>query len=103
MRFEFTKNNKGEVLLKDLLYAGLGAASIMKDSIEEEVKKLEEKGKIKKDDAKSFLESLQKRGEEEDDRVKKLFKNTIKEVIDELGLATKEDIQKLKEELTSKD
>ncbi len=89
-------------MLKDLLYAGLGAASIMKDSIEEEVKKLEEKGKIKRDDAKSFIESLEKRGKEEDDRVKELFKNAIKEVIDELGLATKEDIEKLKEDISSK-
>jgi len=90
-------------MIKDLLYAGLGAASIMKDSIEEEMRKLEEKGKIKKDDAKSFLESLEKRGKEEDERIKELFKGAIKEVIDELGLATKEDIQKLKEELISKD
>ncbi len=90
-------------MLKDLLYVGLGAASIMKDSIEEEVKKLEEKGKIKRDDAKSFIESLEKRGKEEDERVKELFKKAIKEAVDELGLATKEDLQKLKEDLSSKD
>ncbi|NPA73806.1 MAG: hypothetical protein GXO12_03770 [Epsilonproteobacteria bacterium] len=89
-------------MLKDLLYAGLGAASIMKESIEEEVKKLEEKGKIKKDDAKSFIESLEKKGKEEDEKIKNLFKNAIKEVINELGLATKEDIEKLKEDIVSK-
>ncbi|MFK5882119.1 MAG: hypothetical protein QM482_07875 [Sulfurospirillum sp.] len=88
-------------MLKSMLYAGLGAATIMKESIKEEVDKLEKKGKLKTDDAKSFLESLEKRGEEENDKLQELFKKAIKDVIDELGLATKKDIEKLKEDLKS--
>jgi len=86
-------------MLKDLVYAGIGAAVVMKEKVEEEVKKLEDEGKIKTKDAKSFLDSIEKKGKDEKKRVKEELKSTLKEVIDELGLATKEDLQKMKEDL----
>ncbi len=89
-------------MLKNMLYTGIGAATLFKERVEEEMEKLQKSGKIKTDDAKSFLESLEKKGKEEDERVKTLFKKALKEVIDELNLATKEDIEKLKEDIASK-
>lgn len=86
-------------MLKELLYTGIGAATVIKEKVEEEVKKLEDSGKIKTEDAKSFLESIEKKGKEEEEKSKEKLKNTLKEIIDELGLATKADIEKLKEEL----
>ena len=86
-------------MLKDLIYAGIGAAVVVREKVEEEIKKLEEQGKLKTDDAKSFLESIEKKGEAEQERVKEELKATLKEIIDELGLATKEDLDKLKEDL----
>jgi polyhydroxyalkanoate synthesis regulator phasin len=86
-------------MLKDLIYAGIGAASILKEKVEAEVKKLEDEGKLKTTDAKSFLESIEKKGKEEDDKFKEKLKSTLKEIIDELGLATKADLEKLKEDL----
>jgi polyhydroxyalkanoate synthesis regulator phasin len=86
-------------MLKELLYTSVGVATIFKEKVEDELTKLEEKGKIKKDDAKSFLESLEKKGKEEDERFKTHLKSTLKEIIDELGVATKDDLDKLKEEL----
>jgi len=86
-------------MLKEMLHTGFGVASVIHEKIEEEVTKLEKKGKIKKDDAKSFLESLEEKGKEEDSKIKEHLKTTLKEIIDELGLATKNDLEKLKEEL----
>ncbi|MBD3824011.1 MAG: hypothetical protein IE916_05830 [Epsilonproteobacteria bacterium] len=86
-------------MLKDLLYGGLGAALLLKERVESEVKKLEEQGKIKTTDAKSFLDSLETKGKEHELHFKEELKNALKEAIDELGLATKEDLAKLKEEL----
>jgi polyhydroxyalkanoate synthesis regulator phasin len=86
-------------MLKDFLYLGIGAATVMKEKVEEEVKKLEEQGKLKTDDAKSFLDSLEKKGQDEQARIKDELKNTLKEVIDELGLATKADLEELKKNL----
>jgi len=77
-------------MLKDILYTGLGMGVVLKEKVESEIKKLEEEG----------VESLSSKGKEEEERIKELFKTSIKEVIDELGLATKEDIQKLKDELS---
>jgi len=86
-------------MLKDLVYAGIGAAVVMREKVEEEVKRLEEQGKLKTTDAKSFLDSIEKKGQEEQQRVKDELKKALKEVVNELGLATKEDLEKLKESL----
>lgn len=86
-------------MLKDLLYAGIGAAVVMREKVEAEMKKLEESGKIKTDDAKSFLDSIEQKGKEEQARLKEELKSALKEVIDELGLATKADLKNLKEDL----
>ena len=86
-------------MLKDLIFAGLGGALVFKEKIEEELKKLEEKGKIDTKDMKSFLESLEQKGKDSDAKSKEELKSTMKEIIDDLGLATKADLEKLKEDL----
>lgn len=86
-------------MLKELIYTGLGAAVVFKEKVEDEVKKLEDQGKLKTDDAKSFLESIEQKGKEEEEKSKEKLKSILKEVIDELGVATKDDLEKLKQEL----
>ncbi|QKF73129.1 hypothetical protein AFAEC_0954 [Aliarcobacter faecis] len=86
-------------MLKEIIYTGLGGALLLKEKVEEELKALEEKGKIKTSDAKSFLESLEQKGKDEDERIKAKIKDIFKEVLDELGVATKADLEKLKEDL----
>lgn len=83
-------------MLKELLYTGMGGALLLKEKVEEELKKLEEKGKISTTDTKSFLESLKSKGEDEEKRLKEEIKAAIREVIEELGIATKQDIEELK-------
>jgi len=89
-------------MIKELLYTGMGAATMVKERVEEEVKRLEESGKLNKDDAKSFLESIESKGKQEEERMKTMMKDALREIIDELNIATKDDIEKLKEELASK-
>ena len=86
-------------MLKEMIFTGLGGALLLKEKVEEELKTLEEKGKIKTDDAKSFLESLEQKGKDEDERIISKIKDMFKEVLDELGVATKADLEKLKEDL----
>ena len=71
-------------MLKELIFTGLGGALVLKEKIEDELKKLEEKGKIDTKDVKSFLESLEQKGKESDEKFKNELKSTIKEIIDEL-------------------
>ena len=86
-------------MLKELLHTGIGAGLLLKEKVEEEVGKMEESGKIKTNDAKSFLESVEKKGKEEEQKNKEKLKSMLKEIIDDLGLATKDDLEKLKQEL----
>ncbi len=83
-------------MLKEIFYTGLGGALLVKERVEEELKKLEERGKLSSDESKSFLENLKTRGEKEEERFKEELKAAIKEVIEELGIATKKDIEDLK-------
>jgi polyhydroxyalkanoate synthesis regulator phasin len=80
-------------MLKDLVYAGIGGALLMREKMEEERKKLEELSGVTTSDPKAFLESLQAKGAEEENRLKEELKATIKEVIEELGLVTKKDLE----------
>ena len=84
-------------MIKEILYTGLGGALLLKERVEEEVEKLQEKGKLSKEDADTFIEKLKTRGEEEEKKLKAHIKEALKEVIDEMGLATKADIEALKE------
>ena len=84
-------------MLKELFYTGIGGALLIKERVEDELKRLEEKGKLSKQERESFLQNLKLKGEEEESRFKEEIKKAIKEVIDELGIATKEDIEALKE------
>lgn len=86
-------------MLKELILTGLGGALLFKEKVEEELKNLEEKGKLDTKDVKTFMESLEQKGKDGQEKYKEELKTTIKEILDELGVATKEDIAKLKEEL----
>ena len=65
-------------MLRELIFTGLGGALVLKDKIEEELKKLEEKGKLDTKDVKSFLESLEQKGKESDEKFKAGLAKSIK-------------------------
>lgn len=84
-------------MLKEILYTGLGGVLLLKERVDEEIEKLQKKGKLSKEDADTFLEKLKTRGEEEEEKFKSHIKEALKEVIEEMGLATKADIEALKD------
>ncbi len=87
-------------MLKDLMYLGFGSALLAKEKVEEELKKLEERGKISKEEAKNFIESAKTKGKEEEEKIKEEIKRLLKEALSELGVATKADIEELKQKLS---
>ncbi|HEY5673408.1 MAG TPA: hypothetical protein VIR78_06880 [Malonomonas sp.] len=85
--------------LEQLFYAVLGGALAVKDKIEannEEIKAWQEKSE---ENARSFFDEMAQRGEKEKDQFRGMFKDILKEVVAELNLATKDDLEKLKQEL----
>ena len=85
--------------LEQLFYFGLGSALMAKEKIEqagESTRNLREEGDRK---AREFFDQAVAKGSEEREQVKSNVKELLKEVIDELGLATRADLDALREEL----
>lgn len=85
--------------LEQLFFAVLGGALAVKDKIEasnEEFKAWQEKSE---ENARQVYSDLVQKGEQEKDQLKQMLKECFKDAIDELDLATKEDLEKLKKDL----
>ncbi|WP_295420469.1 hypothetical protein [Sulfurovum sp.] len=85
-------------MLKDLIYIGLGGALLAKEKVEKELSELVEKGKLNKEEAQKLLDKAKAKGEEEEKEVKAKLKEAIREVLEEMDLATKADIEALRKE-----
>jgi polyhydroxyalkanoate synthesis regulator phasin len=85
--------------LENLFYFGLGSILLAKEKIEqagESAKSMKEDNEQK---AREFFDQAVAKGSEEREQVKGNIKELLKEAIDELGLATKADIETLRNEL----
>jgi polyhydroxyalkanoate synthesis regulator phasin len=85
-------------MLKDLIYIGLGGALLAKEKVEKELNELVEKGKLNKEEAQKLIDKAKTKGEEEEKAFKAKLKEAVREVLDEMDLATKADIEALKKE-----
>lgn len=85
---------------RNLLYTSAGAFLLLKEKAEEELNKTMEKGKVSKEEVKDFLEKARTKGSDEELQFKEEMKKIFKEIADELGLATKSDIEEIKELLS---
>ena len=86
-------------MLKDLIYVGLGGALLAKEKVEKELNELVEKGKLNKEEAQKFIDKAKEKGEAEEKELKERLKEALREVFDEMNLATKKDIEALKKEI----
>ncbi|WP_027184122.1 phasin family protein [Desulfovibrio inopinatus] len=80
----------------DFLYLGLGAAFLAKDKIAEQLTEMEKRGDISKDEAKQFMDEAVARAKKERESFDARLREAVKDVVSELGLATKDDIEELK-------
>ena len=86
--------------LEQLFYFGLGSALLAKEKIEqagESARGMKEENERK---AREFFEQAVAKGSEEREQFKGGIKELLKEAMDELGLATKADIDALREEIS---
>ena len=86
-------------MLKDLIYIGLGGALLAKEKVEKELGELVDKGKLNKEEAENFIDKAKVKGLEEEKEFKSHLKEVIKETLEEMGVATKEDIKTLLKEM----
>jgi len=79
------------------LLVGIGLLSMTREKAQEVIDELSHEGEFQKGEMKQWVDQLSDRGEEERQALRKLIREEMKKVLDEMGLVTKEDIQKLLE------
>ena len=84
-------------LLEKGFLAGIGLLSMTREKAQKVIEELTQEGELQKNEVKEWVDQLSDRGEEERQALRKLVRDELKKVLDEMGLATKEDIQKLVE------
>jgi polyhydroxyalkanoate synthesis regulator phasin len=86
-----------KTLLEKGLLAGIGLLSMTREKAQKIIDDLSHEGEVQKSEVTQWVDQLASRGEEERTALRKLIRDEMKKVMDDMGLATKEDIQKLME------
>ena len=82
---------------KEFLYTLLGGAILLKDRFSDQFDEILKHGEESKENIKSTATQTMEKATEQKDEIESELKKKIKTIVDELGLATKEDIDELKE------
>jgi polyhydroxyalkanoate synthesis regulator phasin len=77
------------------LLAGIGLLSMTREKAQDIIEELSHEGELQKNDVKEWVDQLSDRGEEERQALRKLIRDEMKKVLDEMGLVTKEDLKDL--------
>ncbi|MCR4430773.1 MAG: phasin family protein [Tepidanaerobacteraceae bacterium] len=86
-------------VFKELLYAGIGLATLTKEKAEEIVTELIKKGELSKDDGKDALNNLMIRMQEEKDKLKQRIQEQVENAISSMNIVRKSDLDELKKRL----
>ncbi len=86
-------------MLKNVLYAGIGAAFLTKEKIEELKSDLLEKGKISQEEGKQFVDDLLRRSEKAKDQLDLWINKRVEERVKQLNLATKDEVAELQRKI----
>ena len=86
-----------KTLLEKGFLAGIGLLSMTREKAQKIIDDLSHEGEVQKSEVTQWVDQLASRGEEERTALRKLIRDEMKKVMDDMGLATKEDIQKLME------
>jgi polyhydroxyalkanoate synthesis regulator phasin len=86
-------------LVKKTMLTGIGLALLAKDEMEDLAREVVEKGKMTERDGKKFLNDLQKRYEEVQDKLEERVEKTVKEIMKKMDLVTGDELKALKREI----
>lgn len=84
-----------KTLLEKGFLVGIGLLSMTREKAQKVIDELSHEGELQKSEMKEWVDQLSDRGEEERQALRKVVRDEVKKVLDEMGLVTKEDIQKL--------
>ncbi len=82
---------------KELLYKALGVMLLIKDKFSDEFNEIFQKANASKEDILKTVDETKEKASQEKERMEDGLKEKVKSIVQEMGLATKEDIDELKE------
>ncbi len=85
--------------LEQLFYVALGSALAVKEKIEKNSEEMKEAADKAEEQARALFNKMAERGEKEKDVFRGMLKDVLKEVVAELNLATKEDLEQLRKDI----
>lgn len=85
--------------LKNILYAGIGAAFLTKEKIEELKADLVEKGKMSQEEGRQFVDDLLRRSEKAKDQLELWISRRVEERIGQCNLATRDEVAELRRQI----
>lgn len=86
-------------MIKKGLALGLGLVVTTKEQAEKMVDELVKKGELSREESKEFVEEVFQKGKETQKELDQMINQKMKELLGELNLATKEDIQRLEQRI----
>ena len=86
-------------LFKNIMYAGLGAAFITKEKLEELQKELIEKGKMSQEEGKQFVDELRLKSEKAREQLDGWVTSRVEERVRQLNLATRDEVVELQRKI----
>ena len=86
---------------EDIFHMTIGAISMAKKSAQSAIDDMIKKGDLQKEEGKKVLDEINSKFNKEEDELYSKMKSKLKDAINELEIATKDDLEKLKNELLS--
>lgn len=82
-------------LLQNIMYAGIGAATLTREKLEELQDELIEKGKMSRDEGKQFVDELRSKSEKAREQLDQWITRRVEDQVKQLNLASRDEIAEL--------
>ncbi|NLX18766.1 MAG: hypothetical protein GXY53_05715, partial [Desulfobulbus sp.] len=86
-------------ILKSFMYAGIGAAFMTKEKVEELKSELIAKGRMSQEEGKQFVDDLLRKSEKAKDQLDLWITKRVEDRVRQLNLATKDEIAELQRKI----
>jgi polyhydroxyalkanoate synthesis regulator phasin len=86
-------------LVKKSVLTGIGLALKTKDEVEDLVKELQKKGEMNETEGRKFLDDVQKRYDETQEKLEKRVEDAVKDFLKKTKIVTTDELKELKKEI----
>ena len=86
-------------LLKKGILTGIGIGLMTKDKVKEFAKRAAEEAKMTEEEARKLADELLKQSDEAKQKIEEKIDKQVKKSIDKLGVATREDLERIQKKL----